>query len=322
MGLDDLPEIKIARRFTNSHSLTIPFDLAKQVRNYATLVYKEIPIPGVDGVSVNLKIPSKTPTIIVNTKMPEKRQLFTLAHELGHIIIPWHIGTIVDEIYPQTYKQNYYFELEQEANRFAAEILMPKDWVNAEYKKNEDNLSKLHLIISEDAGVSLQAAAIRLTQILPQNYIFIAVESGLVSYTGKTSETYPFLQEEGSYFDDKFYPHFDHYSSHNKGGIQYHWWKISSKINLDTKDHRPWREILDDIAMDINPPEGIDKLKKTISGIIGFANGKEKLHGNYTIDSVIAASIHRLRRPELKEFISHPKFESFIKIKVEDIFNK
>lgn len=322
MGLDHLPEIKIAQRFVAKHSLTIPYDLEKLIGSYATLIYKKIPIEGIDGVSINLKIPGKTPKIIVNSLLPKTRQYFTLAHELGHIIIPWHIGTIADEIYPQQYRQNYYSHIEQEANRFAAELLMPKDWVIAEYKNNGDDIAQLHCEITEKARVSFQAASIRLLQILPANYIFVASDSKIVSFSGKTSGTYAFLQDIGLYFDKKFYPYFDHYSSHNNGNMQYHWWKISSKLYLEEKDDRPWRVLLDEIAHEINPPEGIEKFKKSVSSVMAYAHGNVKLHGIYSIDSVIAASIYRLRRSEFKEFVSHPAFENFVKVRVKDFFNK
>src|SRR6056297_2782991 len=187
MGVEDFPEIKLARRLFKKHSLSVPFDIDKLVSNYGDIIYKIIPFEGIDGVSINIKVPGKFPKIIVNTSLPSKRQLFTKAHELGHIIIPWHIGTIVDDIYSQGYKNYIYSELEHEANRFAAELLMPKDWLMDYAVKFKDNYAQLHQTIATESGVSDYAAAIRLIENLPKNIIYIAVENGYVKHSGKTA---------------------------------------------------------------------------------------------------------------------------------------
>jgi Zn-dependent peptidase ImmA (M78 family) len=55
------------------------------------------------------------PVIVLNKNMPADKQRFTLAHELGHLLM--HTGEFVPE------KDEDY---EKEAHRFAAELLMPK----------------------------------------------------------------------------------------------------------------------------------------------------------------------------------------------------
>src|SRR5688500_8404326 len=95
-GINDCPEVKLARKIIEKHSLTIPFNVEKLVSEYAEVIYRKIPISGVDGISINLKTIGKQTKIVVNSSIPKTRQIFTLAHELGHIIIPWHLGTIID----------------------------------------------------------------------------------------------------------------------------------------------------------------------------------------------------------------------------------
>src|ERR1035437_2170126 len=229
--MTEAPEIKLARRIIEKHSITVPFNLEDLVRQYATLIYKSIPITKVDGVSLNLKVPGKTPTIIVNADLPAKRQLFTLAHEFGRIIIPWHLGTIVDDLYSQSYKDFIYIIQEQEANRFAAELLMPKEWVLSEYKVINDDLAALHIKIAHNSGVSDHAAAIHLIETLPPNIIYIAEENSIVLHSGRTAGTKASLQDEGDNFLVDFYPYIDNYSNHTVIAIRYHWWKLSSKID-------------------------------------------------------------------------------------------
>lgn len=163
MGLKLTPEIKMARRLHKKHSLIIPVDLNNLISEYAQLIYKSIPIDGVDGVCINLKHPKKKTKIVVNNTSSNNRQRFTLAHELGHIIIPWHLGTIIDDIDNKETKSgcdNPYWINEREANRFASELLMPFDWLYARFLEN-NNLNELISFTCKNCVVSEDAARIR-----------------------------------------------------------------------------------------------------------------------------------------------------------------
>lgn len=323
MGLNIPAEIKLARKIIAKHSLTVPFDLEDLVRQYAELTYKPIPIDGVDGVSLNLKVIGKNPKIIVNSKLPQTRQLFTLAHEFGHVIIPWHIGTIVDEIYHQGYKDLIYALLEQEANRFASELLMPRDWILQEYNKNKMDIASIQKLIVKTVGVSDHAAAIAIIGNLPSGIIYIAEEKNKVLHTGKSEgssiRTPPSVNEN---FKSNLFPYLKSHTIYSSSGKNYHWFDLNAEVNIATTDLREWREILHQIAEDIQPSEGIEKFKKSINGIISFAHGGVKMKGDYNINSVTAACLYRLERAELEKFTSHPDYKTFVAIRVKDFFNK
>lgn len=318
MGLKFLPEEKAAKKIFLENNLSVPFDLEALVSKYARLSFESIPIDGIDGVSIYLKT-SKT-HIIVNTRLSKKRQTFTLAHELGHVILPWHVGTIIDDIYSQPYKDFAYFEIEQEANRFAAELLMPTFWV-LECCENYGNLANLHTEIADVANVSMQAAAIRLIQLLPPDIVFAAEQNGMVLHSGRTIDTSAFPQKVDTIFDSKFYPHIDDYSTSVSGSVTYHWWKISTSIKIDVDQNISWREILDKIISDINPLEGAKKFKMSINGIFGSAHSVIKRNGkNYNVENLTSVCLHKMLRPELRDFTSHPDFSKFIKRRVMDFF--
>lgn len=322
MEIKILPEVKLARKIISKHSLKIPFDIDSLVKEYADLIYKPIPVSGIDGVSLNLKTPGKKPLIIVNSSIHKQRQFFTLAHELGHIIIPWHIGTIVDDVYSSDYKDFVYGALEQEANRFAAELIMPKEWIESEIEKNDSSFSKLHKNIALKASVSYHSSAIRLMEYLPPNIIYVAEQFGGVIHNGKSNGTSAFLQEINQSFDVSFYDDLVNYSSHEVGSLKYHWYELNSIIKILTKDERSWREILDGIIQDINPSQGATKFKMSINGIFGSVNSTAKRKENYCIDNVTTHSIYKLRREGLEDFISHPDFKNFVKNRVTELFNK
>jgi Zn-dependent peptidase ImmA (M78 family) len=94
--------------------------------------------------------------ILINRSDPLARQLFTLAHEIGHVILHKEKGNHIDyRKFMKTKPEDN--EIEDEADLFAAEILMPKE--NFLAKWNEHN--GYHPLIAAYFGVSQKASEIR-----------------------------------------------------------------------------------------------------------------------------------------------------------------
>ena len=86
-------------------------------------------------------------TILLNARQAQPRKLFTLAHELGHYFLHRHFKTHFScSIFPPGPLSRW----EREANRFAAELLMPAgqvlDWANASPAR-----AARHFGVSEEA---------------------------------------------------------------------------------------------------------------------------------------------------------------------------
>ena len=90
--------------------------------------------------------------IYINSQCGENRKRFTLAHELGHYFLhreyltqKWHFIDDDNTLYNKPWYRDLTDEIknmEEEANFFAAEILMPENVVREAYSKN-DNLNDL-----------------------------------------------------------------------------------------------------------------------------------------------------------------------------------
>lgn len=65
-------------------------------------------------------------TIVINMRQSPNRKLFTIAHELGHYFLHRHQKSQFTCHIEQSYRLS---RLEQEANRFAAELLMPAETI-------------------------------------------------------------------------------------------------------------------------------------------------------------------------------------------------
>ena len=185
------PISRIANRVIEKYNLFPPINIKELVGKYAKLSFIHIPYEDVDGITLNLKVPGKSTHVIVNREKPSVRQRFTMAHELGHILIPWHVGdVIVDAIGDglELDSDSNYWRREAEANTFAGELLIPFSYVSDLLSKKED-LSEVHNDISANCQISVFAAAIRLAKLLPANTVYASERNGFVEFSGHTEGT-------------------------------------------------------------------------------------------------------------------------------------
>lgn len=90
----------------------------------------------------------------VNSKQAEVRQRFTIAHELGHFLSGHDDLKIVEEGFDKDTPK------EKEANAFAGELLMPKDFLVDDMRTKNFDIPAL----AKRYKVSEQAMSIRLLQ--------------------------------------------------------------------------------------------------------------------------------------------------------------
>lgn len=111
-----------------------------------------VDIGGIDGyLQWNYDI--NAPTIVINITNAPVRQRFTMAHELGHLVLDWGWNLKKEVSYKPDYLDNVisyrgkiYDEIEQKADEFAAAFLIPKtklgNLINefkVEYRKEIEN---------------------------------------------------------------------------------------------------------------------------------------------------------------------------------------
>jgi hypothetical protein len=322
------PEVNLARRLIERQNLTPPVDVESLVKKYADLIFKPIPINGVDGVSLNLKALNRKARVIVNSNNPPRRIRFTLAHELGHILIPWHIGSIVDSIDLPTISDNELeaslntWNLEKEANSFAAELLMPIGWI-IQLLDDVDDLAKAHKRIVTVCDVSPLAAGLRLTGFLPPNVVYACESYGLIEFSGKSEGTFASTLPWGSNLPDSPYGYAECHYSATLDGKMLHWWKLPARVDTSSGDPRPWREILSEILSELaSSPEASEKMRQSINGVASYAHSAAKKQPGYSRETVMAACLQKFcDRPQYTEFVSHKLFSSFLSRRTEAFFH-
>lgn len=120
----------------------------------------------------------------------EGRKRFTIAHEIGHFLLPSHTGnrkcTLADM--SERRVDTLYRRQEAEANRFSAGILMPAPW----FKRDMDRLGDADVThVQTLAGsykTSLEATANRYIGLTPDSCAFVFSKDGVVRYVRKTED--------------------------------------------------------------------------------------------------------------------------------------
>jgi hypothetical protein len=156
----------------------------------------ELDVQGFDGGLVRAQ---GTPfgAIIVRGSIREPgRKSFTVAHEIGHFVLPGHdgggavcgssdIGNWADASR----------ELEREADEFAAELLLPTDHTRPKFKGQSPSLNIIQTVASE-SNVSLSATARRYCDLVSERCAVVWSKNGKISWY-KPSQEFGFYLKRG-----------------------------------------------------------------------------------------------------------------------------
>jgi hypothetical protein len=118
----------------------------------------------------------------------KERRRFTIAHELGHFLMPSHKGnqqcTAAD--LRETRLDNDHRRREAEANRFAAGLLMPRPW----FARDMDRLGDADVThvqtLAERYETSLEATANRYIDLTSDICAFVFSKDGVIRYVRPT----------------------------------------------------------------------------------------------------------------------------------------
>lgn len=147
------------REIVSRHQTSFPIAVGAVAKDFGIIVLKST-MPG--SISGEIRETDGTITIKVNRHDVKERQRFTIAHEIAHFLL--HRDRLANGITDDVlYRSRLSDELEREANRLAADIIMPDELVQrclSDYSsfKPEDRYKKL----AEQAEVSLAALKIRI----------------------------------------------------------------------------------------------------------------------------------------------------------------
>lgn len=307
------PEERMAARLIERLGINPPIDVEKICAGFADTTFKHFPIE-IDGVCLDLKIPGRRPKVWVSKTIPFVRRRFTLAHEIGHIVIPWHTGTIVDDIEaPRSSEKTKYRQMEAEANRFAAELLMPSVWA-VSLAERADHAAGLMQSIRDIAQVSLPTAFLKAAKVGRPGFVGAEVRDGVIVRALRTPETKSRPPEVGHLVALVEMPTaFDPVIVHGPES-QFCWWQIKDTLEDSGCDLADWRTILEGILVEI-PPEFRPKARASVNAIVGVAIGREP-KGN-SVERIYKTGLEATQNREsesmwVRHVLSHSDFKNYV----------
>lgn len=300
------------------NSLPVPINIIG--KSFAEIIIKNIPFD-FDGLTLSSN--GKT-RIYLNSNVSFTRQNFTLAHEIGHVVIPWHTGTIVDTN-PSTYTE--YDEFESEANLFASELLLPSFIIQpyiTKYNLKTLTLKQLCMTLADSAQVSLLVAIFRTFSFINnESFFVISDNSDNVIYTGKTPCAMSVLPKKYSKFDISIYNN-DYLVEINRTSDHVFYFLTKKDVVYTvSSDNTDWNETLNEIFDEMNFSKDIrTQYMNSISGVVGafFSSyGKKISDFNKFRDGL---KIRFDGRQELSWLIHNKRFDEFLDRKAMSLFKK
>ena len=120
--------------------------------------------------------------VSVNCPTAEHRR-FSAAHELGHYHLPGHLEALLGSgVHHSGPSHSSTDPLEQEANAFASELLMPEPLVRSILSHTDIGLPSVRAL-AEGCETSFTAAAIRYSQLTPDPVAIVLSHKGTVEFS-------------------------------------------------------------------------------------------------------------------------------------------
>ncbi len=306
-------EEKMAVRVLARAELEPPFDLLALTEQYAKVEYMPFPSTvDADGVTIGLGDIGK-PHILINSSKPRTRQKFTLAHELGHVIIPWHTGIIASHIKEGGGDDYEYWNMEAEANRFASELLIPTKWVREEFKAGA-SFAKIFAKTLSAVGTSRDAFLIKVFNALDQPVLCVQVaESGKILKRYRSGgmpryDNLPTVEMLDVYFAENL----DCREEFSSGDRDFVIWK-PSPIAVIEYDQRSWREVLEQIIQETGVRSAIPSINAILPAQLSSCTN---LSVEATCEKVMLAY---QGREKIASVVSHPLFLQYVIKRVREL---
>ena len=162
-----------------SSQRSLPVDLEKVAEEHSiTLVAKPRDAAGVSGMLLKQ---GDNFAIIYNTNIDNSGyQRFSIAHEFGHYFLPGHIDGLLSEqdVHISGSTNSRY---EKEADKFAANLLMPKSLLPSWVRKSTPTLGQI-VKLADLCDVSVEASALRVLSLTGTPMAVARLDNGVIEY--------------------------------------------------------------------------------------------------------------------------------------------
>lgn len=123
--------------------------------------------------------------IFFNANRPKPRRRFTIGHELGHFLLPWHRQTSFS-CTSEDISSRANADWEIQANQFSAELLMPRQLVKKRLVANKDPELTHITALTDEFETSFEMASRRMTELSEYACAIVFSKDNEVRYSVKS----------------------------------------------------------------------------------------------------------------------------------------
>ena len=307
------PEENLARRFVELHDLTPPVDIFQLAQQYAKVTWVDWPCDS-DAITVDLVSPTG-PRMFIGATGKRWRERFTVAHELGHVLLPWHYQLIACHPRADIGNPNS-FTREREASTFASGVLLPDRYIRPVVESTQVVSEWLEAVAA--AEISAAAGILGLTdRILPPGIAFVVsgVDRPFMSRGTTPPVRFGATNAAGVWERTAVASGKVRHQNRDVG-----WYRFVDYEEMpEAVDPRPISQILADAIMHSkgNP---VDKLRWTasVNGVFGAADLAATLKG-YPNTAYNKLLCRFKSKPELAPLLAESDFRIFLASKVRQL---
>lgn len=284
---------------------------------------EEVPFP-TSHDAVMIRAGLERPRVLVRPcpASSRKRRRFTLAHELGHIVIPWQAGAFfchADLVVAHARTSNA--DMEGEANAFASEFLVPTQWLQERVASRSVTAATV-AEVTQAADVSIPVAAQAICALELGNMAIIATDaSGDVTYATKSAECMVRLPEWEKPFTPLPKGAFRAHSRARVGSKTVEVYEFGPMAPVSAPEESR-AELLEEILADCaGGREQAESLQNSISGIVGAFNSQYR--GTWSLGAVATGLSQRFAgRAPLAEVVAHRRFPAFLAAAASELIER
>ncbi len=171
-----------------------------EVTSQLKLELNEVEVDGFDGALIRAEGVSFGAIAVRRGILEEGRKNFTIAHEIGHYVLPGHEKC--DEVCLDTDVGNWSDrgkQLEREADEFAAELLIPTSYARPRFFETPPSLQTISAVAT-DCRASLSATAWRYCDLAPHACAIVWSKESRIAWSRASGE-FDFFIEWGKYLE-------------------------------------------------------------------------------------------------------------------------
>ncbi|MFF0718759.1 ImmA/IrrE family metallo-endopeptidase [Micromonospora sp. NPDC003816] len=311
----DVAARRLAALFVDRINLRPPVDVRGLLELHAEVTDLDWPFPAVDALVVGLG--ERRPKVFLRSQAPRRRLRFTMAHELAHVLIPWHAGSASCHPDYNTYEHVMYGR-EQQADIFASCLMAPDRWIGHLIATHGQDMDAL-LGEAQQADLSALATVMALRRNLFAGWAFVVHGSIEESIVGTTGTSIPYRSDTGT---------FDRATleavAHARGAVSLNgrtvsWYRLYEVADMpalaaDTRTNTELlREALGQITDD---PKRARSLEQSVNGKIG---GILREAVGRSPHELFHALVYRFANDGYEDLLALQDFRSWLARKARDV---